>query len=162
MNEQRSISARTPGHARVAIPPPLVFFAAIIIGVILDLLVPVNLLPGAAQLGVGLPVIGFSVFLSTISFRIFAKNGTTSGHKMKTAVLITDGLFAYTRNPLYLSVLLLFAGIALLVNEVWMLCLIPVIFVALDRGAVIHEEEYLERKFGDQYLDYKRRVRRWI
>ncbi len=43
-----------------------------------------------------------------------------------------------------------------------MLCLLPVMLVALDRGAVLHEEEYLERKFGDQYLEYNRAVRRWI
>ncbi len=79
-----------------------------------------------------------------------------------TTTLISEGPFSLTRNPLYLSVLLLYAGIAVLVNEVWMLCLLRVMLVALDRGAVIYEEEYLERKFGDQYLEYKRRVRRWI
>jgi protein-S-isoprenylcysteine O-methyltransferase Ste14 len=117
MTEMKNKPGETSGHTRVAIPPPLVFTAVIIIGVILDLLVPVNLLPGVVQLGVGLPVIGFSVFLSALSFQSFTKNVTTSGHKKKTAVLITDGPFRHTRNPLYLSGLLLVLGFGVLLDN---------------------------------------------
>jgi protein-S-isoprenylcysteine O-methyltransferase Ste14 len=162
MTELRNITARISGYARVAIPPPLVFVAAIIIGVILDLLVPVNLLPGAAQLGAGLPVIVFSVFLSAVSFQSFAKNGTTSGHKKKTAVLITDGTFRYTRNPLYLSGLLLVLGFGVLLDSIWIVALIVPAMCFIQYGVILKEEDYLLSRFGKEYQHYRSSVRRWI
>jgi len=106
-------------------------------------------------------LLGYGV-ITALSIRMMLARNTALAPHRSTTTLISEGPFSLTRNPLYLSVLLLYAGITVLANEVWMLCLLPVMFVALDRGAVIHEEEYLERKFGDSYLEYKRRVRRWI
>jgi protein-S-isoprenylcysteine O-methyltransferase Ste14 len=116
---------------------------------------PVRLLIAAPLL------LGYGVVTALTIRMMLARNTALAPHRSTTTV-ISEGPFSLTRNPLYLSVLMLYAGIAILVNEVWMLCLLPVILVALDRGAVKHEEEYLERKFGDQYLEYKRSVRRWV
>jgi protein-S-isoprenylcysteine O-methyltransferase Ste14 len=151
-------------RARVTIPPPVTLIVSIVVGLSLHQVFPVAVMSASlpVRLLIAAPLLlGYGVVTALAIRMMLARNTAVAPHQ-STTTLISEGPFSLTRNPLYLSVLLLFAGIALLLNEVWMLCLIPVMFVALDRGAVIHEEEYLERKFGDQYLNYKRRVRRWV
>ena len=63
---------------------------------------------------------------------------------------------------MYLSLMLIYSGIAIYANSLWLVFLLPVLFVALERGVVLREEKYLEGKFGDEYLEYKNKVRRWI
>jgi len=151
-------------HARVTIPPPLTLVVALIVGLLLHRIFPVYMMSASLpfRLLIAAPLLlGYGV-ITALSVRMMLARNTALPPHRSTTTLISEGPFSLTRNPLYLSVLMLYAGIAVLVNAVWMLCLLPVMLLALDRGAVIHEEEYLERKFGDQYLDYKRKVRRWI
>ena len=76
--------------------------------------------------------------------------------------IATGGPFRYTRNPGYLSMAMIYAGIATIANALWALLLLPVALLAIRRGVIEREEDYLERKFGEEYLRYKARVRRWI
>jgi protein-S-isoprenylcysteine O-methyltransferase Ste14 len=57
---------------------------------------------------------------------------------------------------------LLYAGIASIVNSLWAMLLLPVVLTVITRGVIEREERYLERKFGDEYVSYKKRVRRWL
>ena len=151
-------------HARVTIPPPLTLVVSLIAGLLLHRLFPVQAMSASlpVRLLIAAPfLLGYGV-ITVLSIRMMLARKTGLTPHQSTTTVICEGPFSLTRNPLYLSVLMLYAGIAVLVNEVWMLCLLPVMLVALDRGAVVHEEKYLERKFGKQYLEYKRRVRRWI
>lgn len=151
-------------HARVTIPPPLTLVVSLIVGLLLHRVFPVCMMSASwpVRLLIAAPLLlGYGV-VTALSIRMMLARNTALAPHRSTTTVISEGPFRLTRNPLYLSVLMLYAGIAILVNEVWMLCLLPVMLVALDRGAVKHEEEYLERKFGDQYLEYKRSVRRWI
>jgi protein-S-isoprenylcysteine O-methyltransferase Ste14 len=152
----------TAGHTRAVIAPPLVFAAAIAAGIVLDLFIPVDLLPAAVQLCTGSALIGFAVFLSAVSFRSFIKNRTTSGHRKDTLMLITDGPFRYTRNPLYLSGLLLVFGFGLLLDSVWIVALTAPAMVIVHFTAVLREEDYLLSRFGPKYEHYRSSVRRWI
>jgi protein-S-isoprenylcysteine O-methyltransferase Ste14 len=79
-----------------------------------------------------------------------------------TSSLITDGPFRYTRNPGYLAGAMVYAGVASLTNVLWAFLFLPVVLFMMQRTAIEREERYLERKFGEEYLDYKARVRRWI
>ncbi len=151
-----------PSHARVVIPPPLVFAAAILVGYAVNLLVPVDLLPLVAQMSAGLPIIGLSVFLSAISFRSLENSGTTAGHRVQTVVLVTWGPFRYTRNPLYVSGLLLVLGFGLLLDSIWILVLLPPAILVVHYSAVRQEEAYLLTRFGEAYQRYRESVRRWI
>ena len=76
--------------------------------------------------------------------------------------LIQSGLYRFSRNPIYVSALLLQLGIAMLMNNLWIVLLIPISKVVFDRYVIAGEEAYLERAFGEAYLDYKRSVRRWL
>ena len=76
--------------------------------------------------------------------------------------LATEGPFRYTRNPGYLSMAMIYAGIATIANALWAILLLPAALLAIRRGVIEREEDYLERKFGEEYLSYKAQVRRWM
>ena len=76
--------------------------------------------------------------------------------------LVQNGPFRYSRNPGYLSLTMLYAGIAILRNALWAILLLPLVLYVIQREVIEREERYLERTFGEEYLAYKRRVRRWV
>jgi len=76
--------------------------------------------------------------------------------------LTTRGPFRYTRNPSYLALAAIYAGIAVPRNSLWTMLLLPLVVMVIQREVIGREERYLERTFGEEYLDYKGQVRRWI
>ena len=76
--------------------------------------------------------------------------------------LVEDGPFRYSRNPGYLSLTMLYTGIAILRNALWAILLVPLVLYVIQREVIEREERYLQRTFGEEYLAYKRRVRRWV
>ena len=76
--------------------------------------------------------------------------------------LVQNGPFRYSRNPGYLSLTMLYAGIAILRNSLWAILLLPLVVSIIQCEVIEREEGYLERTFGEEYLAYKRRVRRWV
>jgi protein-S-isoprenylcysteine O-methyltransferase Ste14 len=76
--------------------------------------------------------------------------------------MVTEGPFRYTRNPAYLSMAMIYAGISSLANALWAILLLPATLLVVQRGVIEREERYLERKFGEEYLRYKERVHRWL
>jgi protein-S-isoprenylcysteine O-methyltransferase Ste14 len=79
-----------------------------------------------------------------------------------TTTLIESGPIARSRNPLYVGLLVLSAGLALLAGSRWALVALPIEWALLRWGAVLPEERYLAAKFGTEYADYAGRVRRWL
>jgi protein-S-isoprenylcysteine O-methyltransferase Ste14 len=77
-------------------------------------------------------------------------------------VLVMDGPFRFSRNPGYLSFAMIQGGISCLTNSLWAALLLPATVAIIRRRVVEREERYLEREFGEQYLRYKARVRRWL
>jgi len=92
----------------------------------------------------------------------FFRANTNVLHHRPASNLIRRGLFGFSRNPIYVSALVLQVGIALLLNNLWIALLVPVNKLVLDKFVIAREEAYLERKFGEGYVDYKRTVRRWL
>jgi protein-S-isoprenylcysteine O-methyltransferase Ste14 len=79
-----------------------------------------------------------------------------------STTIVTDGPFRRTRNPGYIALTLVYIGVSLRTNRRWPLVLLPAVIAALDRGVVRREERYLRDRFGDDYREYERRVRRWL
>jgi protein-S-isoprenylcysteine O-methyltransferase Ste14 len=88
--------------------------------------------------------------------------GTPANPYKPVSHIATEGPFRYTRNPAYLAMTMIYTGIAGLANALWAILLLPVALLVIQRGVIEREEHYLERKFGEEYLRYKARVRRWI
>ena len=80
----------------------------------------------------------------------------------RTTVIVATGPYALSRNPIYVSFNVVYAGLAFVVNTVWPIVFLPVGIALLYYGVIARDESYLERVFGDGYRHYKARVRRWI
>lgn len=106
-----------------------------------------------AALGIVIGLAGMVAFKSV---------GTAVDPTGRASVLVTGGIYEFTRNPMYLGAVLAFAGFALAIRSGGLLVLLPLIALALDRLAIRPEEAYLERRFGASYAAYRTRVRRWI
>ncbi len=90
------------------------------------------------------------------------KHRTTVEPGQRPAHLVTGGVFALTRNPIYLSMLLIVLAIALMTDAVWFVVAAAALCVVLDRVVIRWEERTIEDAFGAEYAEYRRRVRRWI
>jgi protein-S-isoprenylcysteine O-methyltransferase Ste14 len=88
--------------------------------------------------------------------------GTSPDYYRPATVLVVHGPFRFSRNPQYLSVTILYLGVAISVNALWPIVLLPVVLLVFTIGVIWREERYLERRFGERYLRYKARVRRWL
>ena len=152
--------------AEVRVFPPAVPLAVVLIGVGLNYLWPIDAgftVPAFMRFWVGgLIIAGSFSGLGTWSFIIMRRTGQSENPWKPTTEIIERGPFRITRNPMYLQMMLISIGIALVLVNLWILFLAPIGGWALQKFAILPEEAYLERKFGDAYLAYKQRVRRWI
>lgn len=146
----------------VIAPPPLIFAAALLIGLLIEKAAPAALLPGSLRMALGIPLVGASFLLAMWAARTMHRAGTNIDPRKPATALVVTGPFRFTRNPLYLSLSLLYLGVTALVNALWPLVLIPVVLVVIRYGVIDREERYLERKFGQAYREYKATVRRWL
>ncbi len=116
--------------------------------------------PYPALLGVPLLVVGLAVGVAALLR--FRADDTPFDPTASASTLVTGGIYRFTRNPMYLGALVAFTGLGLWLQNGWLLASMPVLIIALRQLAVVREEAYLERRFGQSYQDYKARVRRWI
>ena len=143
-------------------PPPLVYVGGLILGLILGALFSTPFLPGGLTWTVGLPLIALGVVLLATAFRAFRRAGTSPDPGEPTKRVVTDGPFRFTRNPIYLGFTLIYLGITVALSSLGALLLLLPALAIIDRGVIVREERYLARRFGDKYLRYKTRVRRWL
>jgi len=92
----------------------------------------------------------------------FLKRDTTLLPYEQSTALVTDGFYEHSRNPMYLAMLLLLVGVAWLLGSVTAFLPVPLMYLVLRHRVIAVEEGMLEETFGDEYQDYKRKVRRWL
>jgi protein-S-isoprenylcysteine O-methyltransferase Ste14 len=149
-------------NARVVVPPPLLFVAAFALGWLLNRAIPLPVLP-AAPARVLAPLFGLAALvIAAAAWRELRRAGTPVNPYKPTATLVRSGPFAYSRNPLYLSLILLSLGLALALNAAWCVAALVPVVVVLQRGVIAREEAYLLRRFGDAYRSYCAATRRWL
>jgi len=149
----------TPG---VIAPPPLIYLAGLVVGLGLGYFLPTPFLPRSLAYGLGVVLIVIAVGIRLWGGQVMGRAGTSIKPTVPTTALVTTGPFRFSRNPLYISVTLLYLGIAIAAQSVWALVLLLVVLAVMQRGVIDREERYLERRFGADYIRYKERVRRWI
>jgi len=149
-------------NAGVIAPPPLIFAAGLLIGFILHALLPVPFVPVPLNRIVGAIVVILSVIPGVWALAMMNKAHTSPIPEAPTTALVTDGPFAFTRNPIYLTFTIFYVGVAIFVNGLLILLELPFVLWMIQKGVIEREEAYLERKFGDDYRQYKARVRRWL
>jgi len=146
----------------VPIAPPLLFVLPILASIPLEWAYPTSFAQGPVRWISGILFLLFGVALNIGGFITQRRAGTDPIPFNPSTRIVTHGLYRFTRNPMYIGFALWTLGIAILADSVWMLFAVPIGLVVTDRLIVRREENYLERKFGEEYIDYKRRVRRWL
>lgn len=151
----------SPDPLRVVAPPPLIYATPLLAGLLLQYFRPFAIVPPpwARVLGPVLTVLGFIGLPAVLAFR---RAGTHPSPWRPVTALVTTGPYRFTRNPMYLGFTLLYLGISVWVNTVWPLLPLPLILLTMQYGVVAREEGYMERRFGEDYRQYRTRVRRWL
>ena len=145
--------------------PPLLHLGCLLLGLVLDRVLPLPLdLPETALMqwmaGGGLILIGAAIFAAGV--RNFSHAATPVPSSQPVRALVTAGVHGWSRNPIYVGMFLLYAGIGIAARSPWVLILALPLAITMRYVVVAREEAYLERRFGDAYRDYKARVRRWL
>ena len=148
-----------------AIPwPPILFAGAIAAALLLGRVVPLAW-PGLDDAPAR--VVGYAFGLAGLALTSW---GLATLRRAKTNILpnraadhlITHGAFRFRRNPIYMGEVLILLGLAQATLNIWFAVMAPVFAVAILLLAILPEERHLEARFGEEYLDYKARTRRWF
>lgn len=144
--------------------PPVLFLLAVICATALQLGFPVALGISSFAFGMlgGATLWLLAVGLAAAALAEMKKHKTTVEPGRRPSSLVTSGVFAFTRNPLYLSLLLCVAGLALMTDILWFIGASIALGLVLDRVVIKREERVLEETFGNEYITYKNHVRRWL
>jgi len=148
--------------AGVLAPPPVIYAGALLAGLGLDALLPSPRLPGEVAWPVGVALLVGGALLAGSFLRAFRRARTPVDVRSAATSLVTTGPYRITRNPGYLGLALLYAGIAALARAPWAYVTLVPALIVVDRAVIAREERYLQRRFGEDYLRYRARVRRWL
>lgn len=159
MNNQISTK---PDQAGVIIFPPLLYLLFLAIGIILSIIFPTPILSNKTALIIGsiLFAIGLSILIKAAG--TLRKYKTTVNPSGATTTIVKEGIYQYTRNPMYVSFTLIYIAVSIMFNAWWgVLLLIPMLII-VQKGIIEREEKYLIQKFGEEYLSLKSKVNRWF
>ena len=135
--------------------------AAIALGVVLNLIWPFRFIPSALVMAG--PVIVFAaVLLFALSLREFRAHGTSVRGTERTTTIVRTGPYRFSRNPIYVAFVLFLLGLALWLNNLWMLLALAAFASFISIMIIPREERFLERNFHIPYSEYKATVRRWL
>jgi protein-S-isoprenylcysteine O-methyltransferase Ste14 len=151
-------------HPAVYIPPPLIYAAFFFFSLLLQKFYPFDnrWLKLSAATITGWVLIVCCFLLCVPALWRFKVSGNTLMTIKAANSLQTTSIYSFSRNPMYLSLLLLYCGIAILKGNGWSLILIPVLIMVIQNYVIRKEENYLQKAFGDEYNIYKKKVRRWM
>ena len=153
-----------PKHAGIPYPPPLLYVAGIVAGKLVDRAVPLPITghPSAVRTSLAL-VFGLGwLALFAPAWSGFLRKRTSIIPNRPAAALVTSGIYRLSRNPMYLSLVLLYVAVTLVLDSWWPIVLLPLVILAVDRFVIRREERYLAAAFPNDYPAYCRRVRRWV
>ncbi|HZK64077.1 MAG TPA: isoprenylcysteine carboxylmethyltransferase family protein [Puia sp.] len=148
----------------VFIPPPLFYAALFFLSILLNRYFPIShdfFQTPVLHIG-GAIIIVLGHIMTVPALRQFFKTKNTLITVKPATSLQTDGIYSVSRNPMYLGLLFIYLGFALIFGNWWTIILLPVLFILVNYLIILPEEKYLIRAFGNSYSDYKKTVRRWI
>lgn len=151
-----------PDHANVVIFPPLLFGLSLVAGFGLRAIFPSPFLSDRLAWIGGPFIVVAALLLAAWAVRTMRAGGASISTGEPTDVIVQGGPYRFSRNPIYLAMVLSLVGIGVWTNTLWFVALAIVAAALLSWGAIPREEAYLLRKFGDRYSAYKASVRRWL
>lgn len=151
-------------NPHVYIPPPLIYLAIFLVAVLIQKIMPLDkeFFYTTTSRIVGSVIIAAGLFFIFPALRQFFKTKNTLVTIKPANSLQTTGIYSLSRNPMYISFLLLYPGLSFIIGNWWNFILLPILFLVVQEYIIKREEQYLERRFEQEYLNYKSRVRRWL
>ena len=148
----------------VYIPPPLFYALLFVIAIILQKKIELShsFFDSEVVKITGILFLVFAVSVMVTSIAKFIRSKNTIILIKPASSLQTTGIYSITRNPMYLGLVFLYLGLTFLIGNWWHIILLPVLIFIIQGYVIRKEEEYLKRAFGQEYLTYKSKVRRWI
>ncbi|HKE35298.1 MAG TPA: isoprenylcysteine carboxylmethyltransferase family protein [Candidatus Acidoferrum sp.] len=149
--------------ANVRFPPPLIYLASILLGVVIRYAMP---LPNPAESFItraaGIAIILAGLWLNADAWKLFKSTGQHPAPWKPSPELVLNGSYRFTRNPMYLGMTCIQVGLGLALNNLWISLLAAFSLLAVHFIAVVPEEKYLAEKFGESYTGYVIKVRRYL
>lgn len=145
--------------------PPIIFAVATIAAAVLSWFAGLpfeTVVPSGLGLAAGVLVIALGAALLLLAGHRFNAAGTPIPPNRPTKLIVDEGIYRYSRNPMYLGFTLVLLGLGLAFDQLWFVIAALIAVFAVTKLAIEREEAYLERKFGAAYLQYKSQVRRWL
>jgi protein-S-isoprenylcysteine O-methyltransferase Ste14 len=142
--------------------PPMALLCGILLMLALHFTFPVIQIALNDWRLLGLSPLVFGLIISYAAERHFRQAGTTVNPSGKTSQLVTDGFFRYSRNPMYLGMVLILLGVAWILGSLTPFGVIPLFIWWIGTQFIHREEDSLATQFGDDWLEYKSKVRRWV
>lgn len=162
IKELRKMTSAGNDKPGVVAMPPIIFIIFLALGIVVNLIQPLGFIYGTARFASGIIILLISGIIVLSAQIRMKKAGTNIDVRRPSTTVVTDGIYSYTRNPMYLAMVILLIALAFLLNNLWIIIVIPLFMAVIHKGVIMREEAYLERKFGSHYREYKKRVRRWI
>lgn len=148
---------------QVIIRPPLGWALAIVAGLALNWLIPLPFVPATMAAGwLGGAVFVVALALGAWAITTITRAGSNVPTNMPTTSVVDTGPYRFTRNPIYVGMIIALVGLAIAFDSLWLLVTLVPFVLVIRYGVVAREEAYLERRFGDVYRGYRARVRRWL
>lgn len=148
----------------VIIPPPVFYIVIFILALLIQKILPVDrsLFHYTITKGIGILFLALSLYFILTALEKFFKSNNTVILVKPANSLQTDGIYGITRNPMYCGMAFLYLGLTCWIGNWWNLILFPILLSGNQFYVIRSEEKYLVRAFGDEYLAYKKKVRRWL
>jgi protein-S-isoprenylcysteine O-methyltransferase Ste14 len=146
----------------VRIVPPLIYLTGLAVGFLANVWMPIEFIPDLLAWALGGAFIACGALLTGSALLRFRGAGTTVRPDRPATTLVIAGPYRITRNPMYLGLAFAYLGISVAGESVWALILLPVVLIVINRWAIGPEEAFLQRRFGDAYIRYTTKVRRWM
>jgi len=162
--KQPNIMETKKDNPGVYIPPPLFYVLVFLAAIFIQTKFPINnsIFQMQAIKILGIVFIVIALFFLVRSLSQFLKTKNTLMTIRPASSLQTSGIYRITRNPMYTGLAIIYLGITCFVGNWWNIILFPILILIVQEYIIRHEERYLERGFGQEYLNYKYKVRRWL
>ncbi len=142
--------------------PPIYFFLTLMVMIALHYLTPIYQLFSTPLRYVGVPFVVGGICVVAVAASAFSRVGTPIVPFEKSTVVVSGGLFRFSRNPMYLGMVMALVGVALLLGSAVAFVPIPIFVCLIQYQFISREEKFLEELFGEEYLKYKGKVRQWL
>lgn len=159
------MSQSNPDHPQVMLFPPLLLLATAGLSIALQIIMPIQFLQTLDQnlrIGSGAVILTVGIAICLVACRTLIRRGTNISPLRPTTALATEGIFNWTRNPIYVGGTVVLIGFAFVCALDWLLLLVPPSVFVLHFAVVVREEKYLARKFHEEYRRYTTRVPRYL